>query len=166
MQIRQLTPQDAPAWYALRLEMLAAGPGVFSASLDDARAQGVAYAHARLVPRNAILGAWIDDALVGAVGLSRVSNAKSRHKAGVWGMYVRPSARRAGVGRALMQAAITHAQHTPGVLLLELCVTSDAPAAQALYEDLGFVRWGHEPAAMLVDERFIDEHHYSMWLAP
>lgn len=166
MQIRRLTLDDAAAWYALRLEMLAEGPGIFSASLDDARQQGVAYAQERLKPRNYVFGAFVDDALVGAVGLSRLQNAKCQHKAGIWGMYVRPTARRSGTGRALMQALMHQAKHSPGILVLELSVTSEAPHAQALYEDLGFVRWGHEPAAMLVNERFIDEHHYSMWLMP
>ncbi|MGK0359893.1 MAG: RimJ/RimL family protein N-acetyltransferase [Bradymonadia bacterium] len=166
MQIRQLTVDDAAAWYALRLEMLADGPGVFSASLDEARAQGVAYAQARFKPRNQIFGAFVDDALIGAVGLARRHNPKIKHKAFIWGMYVQPAARRWGAGRALIQMAMKYAKHTPGVLVLELSVTSDAPHARALYEELGFVRWGHEPAAMLVDERFVDEHHYSMWLMP
>lgn len=167
MQIRRLTLNDAAAWYALRLQMLAEGPGVFSASLADAESQGIAYAQERLQPQNHIFGAFTEGApevLLGAVGVTRSRGLKTRHKACIWGMYVRPDARRCGVGRGLVEIAIVQARQLPGVLLLELCVTSDAPAAQALYEDLGFERWGHEPAAMLVNERLIDEHHYSMWL--
>ena len=48
------------------------------------------------------------------------------------------------------------------VEVLQLCVTSEAPAARALYERLGFQQWGHERSAMKVDGRRIDEFHYAM----
>lgn len=167
MNIRFLTLDDAAAWYALRLEMLDAGPGIFSASIEDARAAGQAYADERLRDAQGndgrIFGAFADDGtLIGAVGWKRAPGLKTHHKAYVWGMYVRPAGRRQGIGFDLMMRLVDALRMMPDVEVLQLCVTSDAPAARALYERLGFQQWGHERSAMKVGGRFIEEFHYAM----
>ena len=63
-------------------------------------------------------------------------------------LYVAPSARRQGVGEALMNAARAHAEAT-GVCGLQLETARDNLAGQALYERLGYVR---------------DEVYYTYWL--
>jgi len=45
--------------------------------------------------------------------------------------------------------------------LVGLGVSAEAPAAQALYESLGFAAWGREPRAIRTDGRDVDEIH--MW---
>jgi ribosomal protein S18 acetylase RimI-like enzyme len=54
-------------------------------------------------------------------------------------LFVHPDHRRAGVARALMLRAIEHCRET-GRAGLELATADDNVQAQALYEDLGFVR--------------------------
>jgi len=49
---------------------------------------------------------------------------------------VRPAARRRGIGRALLEAALVLAQPTAETMFLE--VAADNPAAVALYEGAGF----------------------------
>jgi RimJ/RimL family protein N-acetyltransferase len=61
--------------------------------------------------------------------------------ANVWGVWVDPRARGRGAGRALMDAVIAHAR-AAGHRRLELTVTDRSPAAEALYERLGFRRTG------------------------
>lgn len=63
-------------------------------------------------------------------------------------LYVAPSARRQGVGEALMNAARAHAQAT-GACGLQLETARDNLAGQSLYERLGYVR---------------DEVYYTYWL--
>ena len=63
-------------------------------------------------------------------------------------LYVAPSARRQGVGEALMNAARAHAEAT-GACGLQLETARDNLAGQALYERLGYVR---------------DEVYYTYWL--
>lgn len=54
-------------------------------------------------------------------------------------LFVHPECRRLGVGRALMKHAIAFAGET-GYACVELATAEDNHEAQALYEDLGFVR--------------------------
>jgi ribosomal protein S18 acetylase RimI-like enzyme len=57
----------------------------------------------------------------------------------LYDVFVAPSSRRRGVGRALMEAARAHAAAT-GAVRLELATAHDNVNAQALYESLGWVR--------------------------
>jgi GNAT superfamily N-acetyltransferase len=54
-------------------------------------------------------------------------------------LFVAPEARKRGVGRALLQAAREHAEHT-GAKGLELMTARDNYPAQALYESMGWQR--------------------------
>jgi ribosomal protein S18 acetylase RimI-like enzyme len=70
-------------------------------------------------------------------------------------MYVRPSARRAGVGRRLVEAIVELAHQR--VELIQLAVVSDNQQARRLYERLGFVEYGIEKKALKHDGRYSDE---------
>lgn len=145
---------------ALRREMLADSPFAFSSSPGDDIGCNVEEMRRRLAPdrEDAVFGAFAPD-LVGAVGVVRERHLKERHKATIWGMYVRPASRRAGLGRRLLAAAIAHARSLPGVRQVHLGVNERAPAARALYESMGFRVWGTEPRGISHGGEFADEHH-------
>ena len=63
-----------------------------------------------------------------------------------------------------MTAAIEVARRWEGVDYLDLGVSENAPAAQALYESLGFRAWGREPESLEVDGRRYDEIFMSLRL--
>ena len=69
-------------------------------------------------------------------------------------MYVQPAHRRRGIGKLILEAAITHARTLEGVTQLNLGVSETAPGARDLYESVGFVAWGTEPRAMRVAGRY------------
>ena len=71
------------------------------------------------------------------------------------GMYVRPSARKAGVGRRLVETIVEIARHR--VELIQLAVVSDNEPARRLYVRLGFVEYGIEKKALKQDGRYYDE---------
>ncbi len=70
-------------------------------------------------------------------------------------MYVRPSARKAGVGRRLVETIVEFARHR--VELMQLSVVSDNEPARRLYERLGFLEYGIEKKALKQDGRYYDE---------
>src|SRR4051812_46047339 len=100
IDVRKLGADDATALMALRREALENEPFAFAASVADdvglIRESVLAFLEATDV--QAVFGAFEDAALAGMVGLVRATKLKQRHKATVWGMYVRPASRGKGIG--------------------------------------------------------------------
>ena len=85
---------------------------------------------------------------LGVVTLEREQGReKRRHIAWVLRMYVAASSSGAGVGRALLRAAIARARELPGVEKVNLTVAAHNARAVGLYESLGFQTIGREEDA-------------------
>ena len=102
-----------------------------------------------------MFGAFHDSKLVGIAGLLIAQGQKEAHKGRLVGMYVRPSARRAGVGRRLVETIVESARHS--LELIQLAVVSDNEQARRLYARLGFVEYGLEKKALKQDGHYYDE---------
>jgi GNAT superfamily N-acetyltransferase len=165
VEVRQLGLDDLKALVALRAEALDNHPLAFGATRDEDRLLS-ASGHTILedLKHAAVFGAFERDALQGMVGLVRAAGAKRRHKAIVWGMYVRPTARRSGIGRALLAAVIAHARTWIGVQQLHLSVTDMAADARRLYLGAGFTEWGREPRSLEWQGEWADEAHLTLRL--
>jgi ribosomal protein S18 acetylase RimI-like enzyme len=70
-------------------------------------------------------------------------------------MYVRPDARRTGIGRRLIEAIVELARDR--VELVQLTVVRDNEQARRLYASLGFLEYGIERNALKQDGRYYDE---------
>jgi RimJ/RimL family protein N-acetyltransferase len=160
-EIRRLRADEAEALVALRAEALVEEPLAFGSSPTDERARSLEFVRTALSDEHeqAVVAAFVDDALIGMVGVVRGSTVKERHKAHIWGMYVRRTAQGHGIGRALLRAAVAHARTWPDVERVQLSVTSASKAAHALYESEGFRTWGTERRALAWKGRFVDELH-------
>lgn len=157
MLIRRLQPADAQLYRSLRLRALREHPDAFTSSYEEDREQPVEAAAARLA-RHAFWGAYQGAELYGFVGLECEPRAKNRHKGTVVGMYVAPEVGGQGVGRALLDALVTHARGI-GLAALVLTVTEGNPQAQRLYAAAGFRSFGIEPDAIRVDGRSYSKNH-------
>ena len=151
MIVRRLAESDAAEYFALRREALEREPYAFGSAPGDDRFQSVELVRESLADsEQAIIGAFGPE-LVGTVGIRRLTRAKVRHRAELWGMYVRADYRRSGIGRRLVEDAIRFARERDGIRQVHLAVTDRAVDAAMLYEKLGFVVWGIEPAGLRVD---------------
>ena len=108
--IRRLSTDDAEAFRTLRLAGLQWHPEAFGASWDEEASRPLDWFIERLTT-NIVWGGWIDrdPAIAGTAALFVPTTAKLRHKGTVWGVYVRPEARRTGLARALLAALISEA---------------------------------------------------------
>ncbi|QQO20056.1 GNAT family N-acetyltransferase [Bradyrhizobium diazoefficiens] len=152
--IRLLTSADAALYRAIRLEALAAHPEAFSSTLAREQEQPLAWFAERLTTSD-VFGAFIDDEIVGVAGFRRQDGPQTMHKADLWGMYVRQSAGRAGIGRRLVDTVVAHA--AKHVEKLQLTVASRNEAALRLYAAAGFVEYGREVKALKQNGRYFDE---------
>lgn len=163
--IERLAPRHARTYRELMLEAYAQHPAAFTSSAEERAALTLAWWEERLSDapdaREAVFGAFDGAALVGAAGLLFEPRAKGRHKATLFGMMVRPSHRRVGVGAGLLGAALAHARSRRELLQLQLTVTDGNDGARALYQRFGFVAYGVEPYAVAVDAGYVAKIH--MW---
>jgi ribosomal protein S18 acetylase RimI-like enzyme len=163
--IRALSPDDASDYQHIRREALEDSPFAFGSSPSDDRARSIEFVREALSSTDqAIFGAFMPD-LVGVVGLYRDQGMKARHKAHLWGLYVRPAHRSAGLGRGLVEVAVGFARSLGGVNQVHLAVSERATSAARLYQSLGFVTWGVEPAALRIGGQDISEQHMLLSLA-
>jgi ribosomal protein S18 acetylase RimI-like enzyme len=90
-----------------------------------------------------LFGAFIEDQLLGTVQLGLALPPNQPHRADVGKLLVHPDARRAGLGRALMQQLEAKARHLGKTLLL--LDTRSGDPSQLLYESLGYQVAGSVP---------------------
>ena len=161
MRIRELGVDDAHAFQAFRLAALRDCPSAFASSYEEEIETPIAVVAGRLAASadRCVFGAWVESDLVGMLGLAREETRKLAHKAFIWGVYVAPSARRRGVGRQLLDCALSRAVAMTGVRQVNLGVNAANVEAIALYESVGFVPFGVERGFMLLNGQLHDEIH-------
>lgn len=159
MDVRLLTEHDAAAFHTLRLIGLRESPTAFGASVEEEASMPPEVVAARLrdgLPDNVSFGAFVDQTLVGIVGLVRQPQQKAHHWAMIVGLYVAPAARQQGVGRRLVLAALDYARSQPGLEAVTLAVSGGNLQARRLYESLGFVSWGVHPRRWKIGDVYHD----------
>ena len=110
-------------------------------------------------PDNYVLGAFAAEKLIGTVGFGRNTRLKERHKARIWGVFVEKDFRGHGIARRLMSGVLDRAASLDGLEQIILTVGDHQTAAKNLYVSLGFTVFGHEPAALKVDNDYVDEDY-------
>jgi ribosomal protein S18 acetylase RimI-like enzyme len=140
IEIQVLQSQDLHIWKELRLEALADAPHAFGDTLEEARQRTDKEWEGSLLDCDGRLFiAKYDGSAVGMARVRRSPNAPS--SSGLYSMWVSPTARFRGVGKALMDAALAWAGEA-GVGEMVLCVTQGNDAAKRLYLASGFVETG------------------------
>jgi RimJ/RimL family protein N-acetyltransferase len=162
-EIRLLAGADAVPYRDIRLDGLRRNPEAFASTFEDEREKPLDWFRERLT-QSRIFGAFIAQELVGVVGLRAHDDAKQRHKAVLWGMYVRCEARQYGVGVRLVDAAVAHA--AGHVEQLQLAVVTENKAARRLYAKAGFIAYGHQINALKQNGTYYDDILMVKFLGP
>lgn len=158
MQVRRLTPAHAAAYRAVMLQAYAEEPGVFTATVPEREHLPLAWWEARVsdqpTPPQLVFGAFDDSRLVGVAGLRFERFERTRHKALLFGVFVRPEWRGRGIARALVEAVLGQARSTPEISIVQLGIIAPNAPAVRLYESCGFRSFATEPYAIKVGEQF------------
>jgi RimJ/RimL family protein N-acetyltransferase len=157
--VRQLTPGDAALYRSIRLEGLNESPEAFGSTFDAEFTKPLAWFFDRL-SSSVVFGAIrdtkiLDAKILGVAGFAVRQEEKEAHKGLLWGMYVRPDARGAGIAWRLVEAVIVYARAR--VELVQLSVVVGNEQARRLYARLGFVEYGIEKNSLKFRGRYYDE---------
>jgi RimJ/RimL family protein N-acetyltransferase len=114
-----------------------------------------------LVPERELYGARMDGLLVGSAQLVRPprNNEAQAFAAQVMHGFVAPYARGHGVARLLMQR-VEEGARALGYHVLNLDVRATQTVAIALYESMGYTRWGEYPLYARVNGQTVPGYFY------
>jgi RimJ/RimL family protein N-acetyltransferase len=153
--IRQLTPDDVEIFRALRLEALQREPEAFASTAEDF----IVLPRQELAKRLSDSSVFVAEANgepVGLMGLMPYGVGKAKHRIMLVMVYLRRQNRGKGLANQLVNAVVNHASAL-GYRYIDLAVSAENPSAIALYERAGFQQYGYKQAALLHDDREIDE---------
>ena len=168
MILRRLTPDDVVAYRSIRLQALAEYPAAFLSSAEEESAEQLEWHAKRLAETNetVMLGAFVDQALIGMVGYGRNARRKVRHTGFIRAMFVTSEWQGRGIGTALLKQALAELRQRDGLRQIYLEVVAGNVAAVELYKRLGFVPYGLQPDALCIDGVFQDDMLMHLSLAP
>lgn len=164
--IRQLTAADAEAFSSLRRIVTADNPIPMGLTLEEELTrplQGFRDQLSAPAP-SAAFGAFIDGQLRACAAVAWTSRfASSAHKAMLWGCFVDPEFRQAGLGRKIVSRALDHTRDV-GVRRVNLTVYLPNEAAVSLYKSFRFEPYGIEREAVCLNGQFYDGQHMALTL--
>jgi len=152
--LRQLEISDFTEWKKLRLEAVKNHPESFGQSYQGVEKQNEKWFQNSL--ENGDTFAYFkDNQMVGLVGTFTMQPENMRHRAVLFGLYVKKEYTRKGIASALIKQIINHVK--PTHKQLHLTVTTNNEAAISLYKKHGFVIYGTESSALLINNKYYDE---------
>ena len=155
--IRQAVPRDAAALAALA-RAVGSEPEGWLITRDSWRSIGDERRYLRALRRHAGAAVYVaegpDGEIVGRLSIARDAHPASRHVADL-GLMVAEGHRRRGIGRALLEQAVSWARDA-GVSKLELHVFPHNEPALGLYRAFGFVEEGYRRRHYRREGEYVD----------
>jgi len=155
MNIRPLIQKDWQAFKALRLDALLKYPEAFGSSFEEESQLSFEAFQSRFNSCD-LVGAFVDNELVGCAGFFIYSSEKKSHRGCLFSIYTQSTHRNRGAADALIKSLIEHAKKR--VIQLHLTVVTTNHGAIRLYQKNGFTIYGTEPRSLKIGDRYYDEH--------
>ncbi len=166
MLIRNLKTEDAEMYRELRLESLKYMPEGYYETWEEESRYTVHDMEERLTerskPNNFILGAFINDQLIGMMGFHQYKKGNLLHKAYIYGVYIKPNFNTEAVKSQLLEEVIRRAKKVKG---LEQIISSEVSEEGCiLYKEAGFEVFGIAKRAIKCGNKTSDEYHMVLYL--
>ncbi len=154
IEVGRLQPERWEEYRALRMEALQSDPTAFGSSVEDEVPLSEAEWERRA---ENTLFAFSDGKPVGMIAVVTSTRQKTKHVADIFGVYVRSSERRKGIGKILLESALKEIAKNPDVEKIKLTVNPEQRAALELYRKAGFREVGRLRRELKVGGRYYDE---------
>lgn len=143
VRVRELSKGEGLLWRDLRLEALAESPDAFAATYENDAYRPDSDWHEMIdaTAADSCSTSLVAEVEAEPVGMAFCRMDRGRGVGELFAMWVRPSARRCGAGRALLEYALGW-MRSQGGTSAELTVTETNTAAVQLYVSSGFVDTG------------------------
>ena len=163
ISIKRIEATDSGVYRALMLRGYSEHDTAFTSTFEERAGKPVEWWARRLQdPTTVTLGAYdVGDALIGTVRLEAYQRVRERHKVQLTAMYVMKDFAGKGVGRRLLDEALSEARKMNGIEIMNLTVTADNLPAVRLYSKTGFQSFGRETRAVKAAHMYLDKLH--MW---
>jgi ribosomal protein S18 acetylase RimI-like enzyme len=153
--IRQITIDDFEEWKTLRLEAVKLYPESFGQSYEGVQKQDKKWLEQSL-ENGAMFTYEQNGKMVAIAGTFSMKPENMRHRATLFGLYVNNNHHGKGIASALVNHIIDYTK--PNHKQLHLTVTTNNNPAISLYKKHGFVIYGTEPDALLINGKYYDEY--------
>jgi len=157
---RKLRPEESAIYREIRLESLKNYPNSFGSQYEEQKQRPKLSFETFIEDANSeciIVGAVFEDSLIGICGLYQLQDSRSRHRAEIIQMYVKPEYQGNKVGYNLLKETIRIGFEIDTVEQIELEVMTDVNAANHIYEKAGFTECGIRQNIYKIDGNYFDQ---------
>ena len=161
LTLRKLCLEDAQAFHELRKESLIDCPEGYGMGLEKWIAAPLSAVESMIEAclsdaEGPLIGAFMNEELVGHVGVKLIGREKVRHMGTLWGLFVHPHFRRQKIAQALVKQIIAECKSMKDLEQIRLMVCADSIPAVTLFESKSFKHYGVEPRGRKVGETYYD----------
>lgn len=139
---------------SLRLEAMKNEPSAFLSTPEDEIAHEDGFWRGRM--KNLFFAVDEGDGIIGFIGVRYRNRKKISHVAEIFSFYVTPDFRGSGVGKTLLESALSSVSQNKEVHKITLTVCSEQTSAIKLYRSSGFEVAGNLRDEMKLDGKYLD----------
>lgn len=163
ISIKRLEPTEGGIYRSLMLRAYTEHDTAFTSTFEERAGKPIEWWSKRLAdPTTVTLGAFdVGEALIGTVRLEAYQRMRERHKVQLTAMYVMKDFAGQGIGRRLLDEALSEARKMNGIEIINLTVTADNLPAVRVYSKAGFQSFGRETRSVKAAHMYLDKLH--MW---
>ncbi|PHM26164.1 GNAT family N-acetyltransferase [Xenorhabdus budapestensis] len=151
--IRVLSKNDVAAYQQLRFEALRSDPDAFGLTYEEEHTKSE-QEFVTILTDSLVLGAYLNNKLVGMIRFQRGVGYKNSHKGTIWGFYVKPDCRGLKIGEKLIGKLMAILEGN--VKQISLAVVEENVSAINLYKKFGFEIYGTEPVSLKNDSTYVN----------